>query len=98
MIARPNFCEAAAIIAVSVGPGLTMLTRMPFGASSLAHVRVNERTPAFVAPSDSIAPWCLYRPQWSQSAQSRLTGLHEVDGFPCCEYEDRTFKPNVRSK
>jgi hypothetical protein len=40
----------AANMAVSVGPGLTTLTRMPRGANSLAQVRAKERTAALVAP------------------------------------------------
>src|SRR5258708_33887035 len=34
---------------VSIGPGLTMLARMPLPANSAVHVRTNERRTAFVA-------------------------------------------------
>src|SRR5260370_20315476 len=42
----PNWASRSG---VSIGPGLTMLARMPLPASSAVHVRTNERKAAFVA-------------------------------------------------
>ena len=49
MAASPSGVRSIAVMGVATAPGAMALTRMPFGPSVAAKVRVSIATPAFVA-------------------------------------------------